>query len=151
MSIMMLDGDKCSVEAVRDLERSLSMGSLDSSEGWRVVIVDEAHNMTPRAIQAWLTLLERIPARRLIVFTSTRLGDDLFGDSEFFKPFSGRVKTFKLTNQGLCEPFARLVAGIARREHLDGKPIEAYLKLAKECGNSCRAMLQAVEERAMLT
>ena len=55
---MELDGDKCNVETVRDLEQTLMLVAPDS---WRVVIVNEAHAMSRQAVQAWLTLLERLP------------------------------------------------------------------------------------------
>src|SRR5687768_8983652 len=44
-----LDGDKCDVGAVRDLERDiLKAGGLFGGSGWRVWIVNEAHAMTTR-------------------------------------------------------------------------------------------------------
>jgi len=74
-----LDGDKCNAAAVRDLERSLPLCSMFG--GWKVVIVNESHGMTRQAVQAWLTLLERLPAKRLIIFTTTEpLSEDLFGN-----------------------------------------------------------------------
>ncbi len=40
------------------------------SSGWHVVIVDEADQMTPAAKQLWLSALEALPPRCLIIFTT---------------------------------------------------------------------------------
>ena len=143
-----IDGDKCSVEVVRDLDGQAQTGACPWADTWRVWIVNEAQAMTGRAVQAWLTLLERLPSRWVVIFTSTVDQVDLFGD--FAGPFSSRCVQIRLTNQGLATAFARLVHGIARREGLNGHPRARYEKLAKDLGNNCRAMLQAVESGELL-
>lgn len=148
-SVMELDGDKCSVDLVHDLQRTLPMGTIDSRNGWRVVIVNEADAMTRKAVVAWLTLLENLPRRRLVIFTTNDVRVDLFGALRS-KAFLDRCKCYTLTNQGLCEKFARLAHRIATREGLNGKPVGEYVKLAKRCGNSMRAMLQKIEDEEML-
>jgi len=42
------------------------------------------------------------------------------------------------------------VREIATKEGLNGKPIEAYKRLANKCKSNMRAMLQAVESGEML-
>ena len=145
-----LDGSKCDVDAVRDLdsvaERS---GHGLFRDQWRVFIVNEAHAMTAKSVQAWLTLLERLPTRWLVIFTTTEDSGDLFGG--FSQPFLDRTLSFRLTNQGLCERFARLAHRIADREGLNGQPMEAYIGLVKRNHNSMRAVLQAIQKGVMLT
>jgi len=144
-----LDGDKCTVEAVRALDETAQRaGHGLFADRWRVWVVNEAHGMTAKAVQAWLTLLERLPARWLVIFTTTEDSTDLFGN--FHHPFMDRVLDFRLTNQGLCDVFARLAHRIASREGLNGKPPEEYVKLAKRCHNSMRALLGAVQKGEML-
>ena len=106
-----LDGDKCSVQAVRDIEKNILHGSLYGS--WRAWIINEAHAMTRQAVQAWLTLLEKIPAQRLFVFTTTEpIHEDLFGN--FSHPFASRCKVFTFTNQGLAQDMAKKAKEIAK-------------------------------------
>lgn len=137
-----IDGDQCNVERVRQLSETINLYGWGGT-GWRVYIIDEAHGMTDRAVQAWLTLLERLPARRLIIFTTTEPLSDIFG--KFSHPFKRRVKYIKLSNQGLCESFARLAMKIATRENLNGKPLPDYVKLMKRCGNSLGDALQEIQ------
>lgn len=40
--------------------------------GWKVVIVDEADYMSPKAQQLWLSALEDLPPRSLIIFTTNK-------------------------------------------------------------------------------
>jgi replication-associated recombination protein RarA len=142
-----LDGDKCTVDSVRQLDEKSRLTQLEPDQ-WRVFVINECHAMTSKAVQAWLTLLERLPRRWLVVFTTTEDSGDLFGG--FSRPFRDRCIYLKLTNQGLAPRFARLVQGIATREGLNGRPLADYLRLAKTCNNSARAMLHRVESGDML-
>jgi hypothetical protein len=139
---------------VRGLEKDLYQCPLDSANGWRVIIVDECHCMTAKAVSAWLTLLERLSARRLVIFTTTRDTDSsLFGDTppDELKAFLGRVTVFRLTNQGLVKAFAPFLHRVAGRERLNGQPIAAYETLLKECGNSVRKALDLIQQGKMVT
>ena len=141
-----LDGDKCNVETVRELEKTLFLIAPNS---WRVVIINEAHAMTARAVQAWLTLLERLPKHTLVIFTTTEnLTEDLFGS--FSGPFGSRCKVFSFTNQGLAQLMAQRAKQIAQAENLDGQPDQKYLRLVQECKNNMRAVLQRIDTGEMI-
>jgi len=144
-----IDGDKCNVEMVRSLdERTRAAGLF--ADTWQVFIVNEAHAMKGQAVNAWLTLLERLPERWLVIFTTTQPADkDLFGD--FTAPLLSRCVVFEFTNQGLAKAFASRAKEIAQTENLDGKSDAAYLRLAQDCHNSMREMLQAIYSGRMLT
>src|SRR5438128_441948 len=61
-SIRELDGDECTVDAVRQIETDMiCYGSRDGR--MKAVLVNEAHAMTPKAVQAWLTALENLPEK----------------------------------------------------------------------------------------
>jgi len=139
-----LDGDKCAVAQVRALDAQTVAAGL-FQDSWRVIVVNEAHVMERKAVAAWLTLLERLPFRWIVVFTTTELSAGLFGCMG--KPLIDRCISFHLTNQGLNKTFAKLARCIARREGLDGRPIGQYEAALKREGmkNSMRALLSQIE------
>ena len=118
-SIEEVDGDACSVERVRRIEKNIGLGAWGDAAGWRIYIVNECHAVTARAVQALLTLLEKLPHRRLFIFTTTEdITADLYG--AFTGPFASRCKVFQFTNQGLAQLFAERAREIAQTEGLNG-------------------------------
>ena len=53
---------------------SLRFAAMGHGSGWKVVIVDEADYMSPKAAQLWLSALEDLPPRSVIVFTTNHGG-----------------------------------------------------------------------------
>lgn len=140
--------DALDVAALDKIERDCAM--FGWGKGGRAIIVNEAHGLRALTIRRLLGMLERIPSHVVWVFTTTRDGaDKLFDDQIDASPLLSRCIEIRLTNQGLCKPFAALVQTIAQAEHLDGKPIQAYETLAKACKNNMRMMLQQIAAGVM--
>lgn len=143
-----IDGDTCTVEMVHDLERRLNL-SAHSEMGWKAVVVNECHAMTSRAVQAWLTLLERLPSKRLIFFTTTKESDSLFGD--YAGPFSSRCFCFALkATTTMTSALAERARAIAQAEGMDGRPLDEYVDLVAKHKCNFRAVLNAIESGEML-
>jgi hypothetical protein len=71
-------GDGETVQASLDSLRYTPM----LGSGWKVIIVDEADAMSPKAKQIWLSALEDLPNKSVIVFTTNNVSrfDDRFLD-----------------------------------------------------------------------
>ena len=121
-------------------------------KGGRAYIVNEAHGLRAPVIRRLLVTLEAVPAHVVVIFTTTNDGQgELFEDHIDAGPLLSRCLPVKLTPRGLAGPFAKHVQGIAREAGLDGKPIQAYITLAKDSRNNMRSMLSAVAAGTMLS
>jgi len=117
----------------------------------RAWIINEAHGLRKPIIRQLLGILERLPAHCVVIFTTTRDGQEsLFDDQIDAHPLLSRCVVLTLTNQGLAPAFAKRAREIAEAEGLNGKPDAAYLRLVQRCHNNMRAVLQAVESGEML-
>ena len=134
------------VDRMRDTMHLYSIG-----KGGRAWIINEAHGLRRAVVRQLLGILERLPSHCVVIFTTTRDGEDaLFEDHIDAHPLLSRCVQIPLTNQGLAQAFAKRARQIADAEGLNGKPESAYLRLVQRCRNNMRAVLQAVEAGEMV-
>jgi len=139
---------KCTAERVREVEDTLGHTAMFGS-GWKVAIVEEVDKVSPQAQSLWLTLLETMPRKCCVIFTSNTKHDELFGGID--SPFVSRTYPVWFTTQGLATsdgkpgPGATRVKWIAQQEGINGKPDDYYVGLIRACKGNIRAAIHRME------
>ena len=142
---------RCTAEKVRAVEAEFAHTTLFGS-GWRVVIVEEVDKISAQAANLWLTLLETMPGRRAVIFTSNAKPDELFGGTS--SPFVSRCYPVWFSTQGLATadgkpgPGAERIKWIAQQEGIDGRADDYYVGLVRKSKGNLRAAIHRMEMEA---
>ena len=149
MNIEEIDASEATPAALREIERSMHTLGL-GQKGGRAWILNESHGLRKDSIRQLLVMLERLPAHVVVIFTTTCDGEaTLFEDCDDANPLLSRCVVLPLARRDLAKPFAERARQIAQAEGLDGKPIEAYLRLVQQHKSNMRAVLNAIEAGVM--
>lgn len=147
---MFIQEYKTGREVSADVARSIgeTMSYFGAGKGGRAIIINEAHHLNGPSIDILLGLLEPVPAHCVVIFTTTRAGQEaLFGESVEEGPILSRCTELALTTQGLAQAFAVRAMEIARLERLDGgRELKDFIRLAQACKNNMRAIIQKIDD-----
>ena len=152
IAIEELDTSDVTTSTVERIRRSMSFRGI-GKKGGMVWIINEAHGLTAKMVQKLLTLVEPeggLPDRVMFIFTTTVEGQLAFEGLDDGGPLLSRCIRLELSRRDLARPFAERARKIAEEQGLNGRSIEAYVRLVQKHRNNLRAVLQDIESGAML-
>lgn len=151
-AVIELDALDVGIDKVRELEGLCRHKPISGQ--CHVFIINEAHGLSGKVISRLQTVLEHphVQANSTWIFTTTFRGQrKLFDSAMDAEPFISRAicLEFKHGDDVVLE-FALRARKIADQEGLNGKPLEAYVKLVRDSKCNLRQVLQEIEAGAML-
>lgn len=136
-----INGANCTVDKVREIARGFAFKPMFGNE-WRAIVVNECQSMTDKAVECWLDVLDHLPPKWVIVFTTTEDCRKLF--AEFGEAFTSRCKRIVLQRPAEADAVGRLRA-IADAEKIEATDWQ-LAELLKREGRNLRACIQKLED-----
>jgi DNA polymerase III delta prime subunit len=112
--------------------------------GWRVIIINEVQEATKGAASAMLDLLESLPPKHCVIFTTMQSDKVLFED-QTDKALKARCHVVEFTTQGIKESLAPKALELAKAEGLDfGADEKRVRTLIENSKNSIREVFARI-------
>ena len=149
-----ITGRELTVNALREWYSTVTAGV--GLFGGYALIVNESHGLCSPVVELLLNYLEALPTWATILFTTTRGGDNHFGnmlDAAAFRSRCVCLALMPIPGQGSYVPeMAAFLHEIATKEGLNGKPVSAYERLldSRHCDGNAREALNFIEQGKML-
>ena len=142
---------ECTAETIRELFNTTLRYSSWHGSGWKVVLVNEADNMSDKASYIWLDVLEKLPSKVVVVFTSNDAG-------KFSSRFKSRCECYRVNSAANGKDLADSTCEAAAQQLIDDiwlaelghnhSPRLAELEGWNDGGNvNFRGVVQALEPR----
>jgi replication-associated recombination protein RarA len=151
-AVVEIDAQDMGIERVREFERMCQFKPL--GKGCHVFIVNEAHGLSSKVVSRMQTVLEQdcVQKNSTWIFTTTFQGQKrLFDGAMDACPFLSRAIELTLEHgEDVVLAFALRARQIAHAEQLDGRALEDYVGLVRDCRCNMRKVLQRVEAGEML-
>lgn len=151
-AVIEMDAMDLGIDRVREFERMCQFKPL--GKGCHVFIFNESHSLSSKVVSRLQTVLEQPNVQRnsTWIFTTTFEGQKrLFDGVADANPFMSRAIEIALeSGEDLVLAFAVRARQIAQQEQLDGQPLDAYVRLVRDCGCNMRKVLQRIEAGGML-
>lgn len=144
-----IDSQECGVDAVREIKRALCCGPLDG--GYWIIVVNEAPEMTPAGQTAWLSVLDNLPPRTVVIFTGNghvKDGNITWDRGGLELRFISRCTVVPFSQYGLNGDGSRFLAKVWDAEG-GGEDKPDFARLLKDRKNNLRAALNQLESELL--